>query len=165
MQLIQTHSILLKFADDLVLVLEMDDSWSLMAAAEKMKEDLILLEEYYKNNMLRLNLDKSQAMILGNQNMPQVTEILNQFGKALRDEIKYLGVTIDRDLKFDTYFNAIRRNLNQAIGVLCVLRHKLLTSSLFLFYYSHFQSQLIYATFVLLRVNCKDLEQASSIAK
>ena len=156
MQYMVTNSEVFKFADDTVLLLEIND---INEASEKIKEDLSSISNYYERNCLKLNLNKSQAVIFGNSNPEMIKQALNENGITLTDEIKYLGVQIDSDLRFETFASSIRSKLNQAIGAMSVLRKKLLTGSLLKFYYAHYQSHLMYATFLLLRVSTKDLNQ------
>lgn len=157
-QHLSTHSKIFKFADDVLLLLEINESdrWN---PSEMINEDIRMLTNYFETNRLTINMNKSQAVIFGNGTSDHIKNILQSNGIALLDEIKYLGILIDNKLSFENFGSTIRSKLNQAIGAISVLRKKILTGSLLKFYFSHFQSHLMYGTFLLLRLSIVDLNQ------
>lgn len=160
MKHLPTHSKVYKFADDTLLLFEMDvKSSEDKKYGEIIRKDLQLIADYYKQNKLSLNLEKSQAIIIGNPQPKEIREVLSEFQIVIKDEIKYLGVIIDQELKFSSHLQAIKTKINQTIGVVAVLRNKLMLNPLMSSYFSNFQSHLMYATFLLTRLRTMDLKQ------
>lgn len=153
MRNLRTHCKILKFADDAILIFEVNEN-----SANEIEEDLTIISNYYQNNLLKLNLNKSCALIVGNGVSNSIMKVLNEHSIGVQPEMKYLGIEIDCELKFDSFFTSIKTKLNQAIGVIAVLRRKLTTKPLMNFYFAHFNSHLSYGTFILIRFNSKDIQ-------
>lgn len=155
MKELETHSRILKFADDTVLVFDIDPS-QLEEASKQIHEDITLINEYYENNRLTLNLKKAQALIFGN--VPQsLRTVLNDFKITPVENMKYLGIMIDDKLNFQTALSTLRKSLNQAIGAAYVMRQTLTVKPLMDFYFGHFQSHVTYCNFFLIRLTSKDI--------
>jgi hypothetical protein len=160
MKYLPTHSKVYKFADDALLLFEMDINNSKdINYAEILRKDLQLIAEYYTQNKLILNLEKSQAIIIGNVHPKEVIDVLSSFNIMIKDEMRYLGILLDNQLKFMSHLHATKMKLNQAIGVVAVLRSRLMHNPLMSFYFSNFQSHLMYSTFLLIRLRTMDLKQ------
>jgi retron-type reverse transcriptase len=121
MRNLRTHSKIYRFADDTVLVFEINEN-----SANEIEEDLNAISNYYQTNLLQLNLSKSSAMIIGQNVTNSVMKILNDRGIKIQTSMKYLGIELDSDLKFDSFVASINTKLNQAIGVIAVLRQPIL---------------------------------------
>jgi hypothetical protein len=143
-----------RFADDTVLVFEINEN-----SVHEIETDLRTISQYYEDNLLQLNLNKSCAVVIGGGLDGSVMEVLEYHGITLNTSMKYLGIEIDSELKFCGFLTSIKTKLNQAVGVTSVLRHKLTTRPLMNFYFSHFNSHLLYGTFLLIRLNTKDIQQ------
>ena len=153
MRNLTTFAKVFKFADDTMLLFDINEN-----SAEEIKHDLDAITNYYERNSLILNLSKSNAMIVGNNENESIIKVLNSHGIIISHSIKYLGIQLDCDLKFDSFLTSIISKLNQAIGVIAVLRHKLNIKPLMNFYFAHFHSHLSYGNFVLIRSNNKELQ-------
>ena len=57
-----------------------------------MKQDLQLISDYYERNKLTLNLQNTQALIVGNGDPQEVKMDLNKYQIKMKDEMIYLGV-------------------------------------------------------------------------
>lgn len=155
MKELSTNSKIFMFADDTVLLFDLSKD-QFDEASDYIKDDLSLINEYYSNNKLVLNLCKSQAMIFGN--VPQnILKILDDFHINVVDTFKYLGIFIDSQLNFQPALAALRKTLNQTIGAIYVLRQQLTIKPLMDFYFGHFQSHLSYCNFFLIRLPSKDI--------
>ena len=64
--------------------------------------------------------------------------------RALRNNVKYLGVTIDSSLKFDIHISTITDKTSTAVGIISKLRHYMPTNASLKIYYSLIHSQLLY---------------------
>ena len=154
---LNTHSKILKFADDTLLIFELNHNTEL--EIERIESDLRQILKYYENNRLTLNLNKSQAMIVGKSNDDNAAARRTKYDIKITNSIKYLGVELDDQLTFDDHRLTVLNKINQSIGVVAVLRRKLTVNPLLNFYYAHFQSSLIYSMFVLIRSTSKDIQQ------
>lgn len=155
MKELETHSKIFKFADDTILIFDIDAS-QMQVASELIQDDLTLITNYYKNNKLILNLHKSQALIFG-QAPHNVLTTLNNYQISIAGSMKYLGILIDDNLTFQMAFTSLRKSLNQTIGAIFVLKQTLTIKTLMDFYYGHFQSHISYCNFYLIRLPSKDI--------
>lgn len=167
LQYLETYSSKLLFADDIVLILEIDVTKNncnlqhvdYVSSSDKLISDLNSITSYYAQNLLKVNLMKSKAVIIGSSSHDDLTEILKERGISLSNELDYLGVKIDSKLNYLPYSVQLNKKLSQTIGITSVLRCKLNETLLLKFYYANFQSHLAYSTFVLLRNPVKQLQQ------
>ena len=163
MKFLKTHSRVFKFADDVMMIFEIEKNSDITNVAEKLKKDLNIISEYYRINKLKLNLSKSQAVYIGKSRIEGLVNVLNEFKIPISREMKYLGVIIDEEFKFDTYYTTLKSKLCQAVGAVSVMRKKLLYRPLINFYMGHFQSHLMYTPFLLLKMSNRDIEQLQTI--
>ena len=81
------------------------------------------MSEWYKENHLVGNLNKYQPMILGSRHKPSQLKLdINCHLINITEELKLLGVTIDKDLNFSEHISAICKEVRRLIGVLMRLR-------------------------------------------
>jgi hypothetical protein len=153
MKNLSTHCKIFKFADDAILLFTINSN-----SVHEIVTDLNLIANYYQDNLLQLNLNKSNAIVIGNELDKPVLEVLKSHGIALKESMRYLGIEIDRELKFDSFLASIKTKLNQAIGVTAVLRHKLTIRPLMNFYFAHFNSHLSYGTFLIIRTSNREIQ-------
>ena len=80
---------------------------------------------WMKANKLTINPDKSSALVLspGAKTKSQKPEVLCDGRKiAVNKTVKYLGLGIDENLKFDTHIKSVERKIACAVGILCKLK-------------------------------------------
>lgn len=160
MKYLPTHSRIFKFADDNLLLFEIDPSNNgAVNYEELLKADLQMINDYFERNKLVLNLQKSQALIIGKKDPKGIKEVLSEYQIEIKEEMKYLGVVLDAELKFNTHSHAIKKKINQAIGAVSVMRNKLMLRPLLNFYFANFQSHLMYSTFLLIRLPSYELKK------
>jgi exonuclease III len=155
MKELMTNSKIFKFADDTMLIFDIDPI-SMAEATEHIREDLSLLSKYYVDNKLMLNLNKSQSIIFGNDSQ-NIQKTLNDHQINTVESIKYLGIIIDDQLNFQPALTTLRKSLNQAIGAIYVIKQSLTIKPLMDFYFGHFQSHISYCNFFLIRLPSKDI--------
>jgi hypothetical protein len=162
---ITTHSLLIKFADDLALIMVIDPppktkvKCPTLSNVEKISADLNTLAEYYKMNDLSLNCSKSKALQIGNVHDPDLIEFLKRKGIENCEKLAYLGVSIDIKLKFTFQIDAVAKHLGHGIFA---LRHLIEHSSIdnaIQFYHAHLHSHLLFCSFALLRCRSIDIER------
>ena len=123
------HMQCIQFADDTTLYLGHPDPILLKNMIE---HDLRVLQDWFRANKLTLNVEKSVCLIFNDKycRKENINMILTLSGKNIpvQTETKFLGVWIDKDLKWDRHVNEIttRVNLRQCLlrrGVNFLTRH------------------------------------------
>jgi hypothetical protein len=122
----------LLYADDTTLI----RGGSSVAEVERaMEEDTALAERWFKNNMLQLNLDKTQKMICSLSRTPSIVPT---------QHVKLLGFTIDRKLNWQSHIDELCKKLSRVIFLLRRLKSSLSEDYLVTVYYGLFHSHLNY---------------------
>ena len=96
---------------------------------------------------MTVNPSKSHALIIPpklNKSFPAIEISINNSPISLRNNVKYLEVTIDSSLKFETHISTIAHKTSRAAGIISRLRHHMPTNALLKIYYSLIHSQLLY---------------------
>jgi len=91
------------------------------------------VRQWYLQNGLQLNPDKSQALVIGTANQLRtansaITSVcVADVQLLVADEIKVLGVVLDRRLAFDKHVIAVTRSCNFHAQAIRHIRHLLST--------------------------------------
>jgi retron-type reverse transcriptase len=160
LQSLQTYAFMTKFADDLLLVLELEKiERNESVNSLKLVHDLSLLENYYKMNDLSLNCMKSRYLIIGGVSDMEIEAVLD--GREIQkcDNLKYLGIDIDASFRLESHVDKLARNLVIGINALKHLKRELNLNALMNFYNAHFNSHISYYSFVLLRAKSTDIDR------
>ena len=79
------------------------------------REDLMMLMDWFRANKLTLNLDKSVCLLFGDKKVSR-SSYLTELGIPIADHTKFLGLRIDDKLDWQFQFNhvqlKIKRNMN-----------------------------------------------------
>ena len=108
-----------------------------------LSEDLKTINDWFLANKLTLNLDKSHLLQFG-KNTISINLNLNNVPIAESDSVKFLGVHLDRDLKWTHHVNCLVNKLKRNLHLLRMGKKLLDTKSLKLVYHAHFESHLLY---------------------
>ena len=96
---------------------------------DSLNEDLSHIATWIDTNQLKMNIGKTQLMTLGGQSFrskwQQVDVQLQGTTIPKRDSVRYLGLTIDRDLSWKTHVCNVRRKAFAAIGCIHGASHYL----------------------------------------
>lgn len=103
---------------------------------------------WYKENHLVGNLNKYQAMIIGKHEPSPLTVEINDHTVNISDELKLLGVTIDKELHFSQHISAICKKASRLIGVLMRLRKLIPTEAKLQIYKTAILPHLTYCSLV-----------------
>ena len=112
-----------------------------------MNTDLRSLCEWLRANKLSLNVEKTELLIFRPPNrLPNHKYKLKLDGKHLqeKDSVKYLGIHIDKHLKWKEHAQHLYVKLNQAIGILSKLRYNTPLPLLKTIYHALFESHMYY---------------------
>lgn len=106
------------FADDTLIYISGEN---LRHCENLLNEELHNLYEWLNMNKLKLNVNKSKAMLINNTNQLNVrvnNEIIDS-----EEEVKYLGVIVDRQLNFKKHIGKICAKIAKKINFINRIRH------------------------------------------
>jgi len=88
------------------------------------------VKQWYVQNGLQLNPDKSEALCMGTATQLRVVSSLTSVSVADVDlpgaeSMRVLGVTLDRRLTFDNHASAVARSCNYHAQAICHIHHLL----------------------------------------
>lgn len=109
------------FADDLIIYSKLSDPSDVF----KFQDDITRLENWARTWEMSFNVKKCNVMFVGSSksvNNDQISYILDKQNIRTVQEIKYLGVTINSNLKWENHINII---VNKAMRILGLLKSTL----------------------------------------
>ena len=131
--------------------------------------DLKIVADWLKANRLSLNVDKSKLIIFKSKRKiisdNSFSIKLNGYKLEPADQVKYLGVYLDKNLSFDYHINQLSKKLSRANGILAKLRHFTSNDTLISVYYSIFYSHILYACPVWTLTTLNNLNVISILQK
>lgn len=132
------------FADDTALSYESSDPNDIVRL---MAEDLSLLQSYFVENLLSLNLSKTKFMIFYSPRLglPDHRELIVDGVKIEEvDKFKYLGLHLDSNLKWAHHIEALQNDVSSTCGLLWKLSKFMPTKQLIAMYHAFVHSKLQY---------------------
>ena len=105
----------IQFADDAMLYLGHLNPERLKRMVE---DDLDVLQDWFRANKLTLNVEKSVCLIFNDTNCKKLA--LSEKTITIQKETKFLGVWLDKDLKWD---RQITETINGVKLRICLLKH------------------------------------------
>ena len=131
---------ILQYADDTVVLCTGKDSNDLSRELDKSLETL---SSWFSINKLSLNVKKTQCITFGKSELAKSLEI-----KGIKvpesDNVKYLGMLIDKNLSWEAHISQICRKISKTIGMLGRVKNFLNIRSKTLLYDSLVKSHLLY---------------------
>ena len=131
--------------------------------------DLKIVADWLKANRLSLNVDKSKLIIFKSKRKiisdNSFSIKLNGYKLEPADQVKYLGLYLDKNLSFDYHINQLSKKLSRANGILAKLRHFTSKDTLISVYYSIFYSHILYACPVWTLTTLNNLNVISILQK
>jgi hypothetical protein len=155
------------YADDTIIHVNDND---VFGVSEKLNDAMSVVSQWYSANRLVLNVDKSNAMLVGrNIDVEQRNQLSIYIGNSEIENVqctKYLGVYIDEQLKFDIHINDLVKRLSAKISWLSRLRLIVPKSILILTYKSYIQPIFDYACTVwgCTNVNVNEIQRLQNRA-
>ena len=157
------HSKCLLFADDLKIYKEINT----VHDAEDFQADVLALEQWTGVNHLPLNVKKCKTVTYTRRRDPITMQYTIQ-GEVLDrvDEIRDLGVLMERNLKYTKQFNKVKTTAKRTIGLIKRFSGNLKrTSTIRLLYFALVRSQFDFANTVWGPQNGNDLNALEAIQK
>ena len=132
------------FADDTCLCFSSPKPENLQ---EIINSDLKIVAEWITANKLRINAQKSSALIISPKSNDKASYqnliiFFDGFKINLFKSVKYLGVQIDNNLTFKTQINFLYSKLSRTLGVMFKVKHYLPKTYLLLLYNTLFHPHL-----------------------
>ena len=141
----KSHTVL--FADDTTLSFR---NSNIDLLTSEITESLAKFNEWSVANRLSINFEKTNSMLITTKRVSE-SEISVRMGSHQIEfipSVKYLGVTLDRHLKFDMHINAISLKVSKSIGIMYRLKKLLPPTCLRSIYFSLIQTYFQYCVSV-----------------
>ena len=97
--------------------------------SDNLTQSAIDASEWYTSNFLRGNLDKYRTLMLGSKLDNNINIVMDDVAVSSTDCLDLLGVSIDRNLRFDEHMSKIYEKSSQRVGVLMRLRNLIPTGT------------------------------------
>lgn len=142
---LKTSGTVLSFADDTA-ILYQANSWENLKRSVEI--DFRIISKWFQHNKLTLNCDKTKYLPFTSyvNNLPDMgplnIDALTQIPEA--DSVKYLGIIVDRHLRWDLQIQNIIKKIRGLLSRFKYLKQYLDISHLKVLYYALIQSQLSY---------------------
>jgi hypothetical protein len=135
------------FADDTSLTVSDNQYDSLI---NKTNSELDKIRDWTMANRLSLNVDKTHAMLFTNRTHSTTDQEILFDGVPISrcNVVKFLGVTIDKSLKFDHHINVTCKKISKSIGILHKLKSYVPSELMVNLYYSLVYPYIIYCNII-----------------
>lgn len=122
---------------------------SLAATISQCNSELKKFYDWTVSNKMTINYDKTSYMIISTRNFHQVEEVyINRKVIEGTKCHKFLGITIDSNLKFDRHIAEISNKIAKSVGILYKLSNFLPHSTMKSLYFSFVHSYLSYGNII-----------------
>ena len=132
------------FADDTCLLIQAKNVSNLQ---KRSHNELSKVQQWMNCNKLTLNPNKTQVLLIpsSRQQVISTTKLYlnNELIKPI-ETAKYLGITLDSQLKFDIFISKLLTKISRSIGVMSKIRHYLPKTVLLDLYFALIHTQLLY---------------------
>lgn len=129
------------FADDTNLFVSQDN---IDALSDKANCDINLLHQWFLANRLTINVSKTCYMVFSSRNQSEIKIFVNNMELSKVAACKYLGVTLDEELKWKEHIETVYKKLIKFVGIFYKLRSKLPSSVLQTIYYAFVHPHILY---------------------
>jgi hypothetical protein len=110
------------FADDTNLFLT---GKSLLQLEQQLNEELIIINEWFKANLLSLNLSKTSYIIFANTKCHDLNIVVNSVSVVRQFDTKFLGVILSSNLKWNKHISIVLNKTSKCLGIISKVRHLL----------------------------------------
>lgn len=130
------------YADDTALLFQNSNLNDLVSIVNS---ELTRFSDWSTANKLIVNTEKTYPLLITNSRLPETVPpiYLNNDVIHFKTQIKYLGVIVDQNLKFNIHISEICKKISKSIGILYNMRKYLPLPALISLYYS-----LVYPYFI-----------------
>ena len=111
--------------------------------------ELSKFKQWTVSNKLLLNTDKTSVLLISNRpRSPHFSVRLEDHTLSLVSDHKFLGITIDDKLKFDTHIKLLCKKISKSIGIMFKLKEYVPQCVMLKIYYSLVYPYLIYGNLI-----------------
>ncbi len=135
------------FADDTTVYTTNCTNKNIRHLKESMIHDLKLLIDWFKANKLTLNLDKTSFVLFQPKRRTtddDITLSLDNISISRERTVKFLGLYLDENLKFDSHIKHVCSKLSKNLFMLRNVKHIIPKWALRTLYYSYIHSNFMY---------------------
>ena len=163
---LKVEGTIISFADDTVILYKSDTWQDLKNRAEN---DFKNIKKWFDYNLLTINYDKTNYLpftIYANH-LPNLGPLRIEENIEIPEvtSVKYLGILIDRHLRWDLHVNSLTKKLRGLLSTFKYLKTYLDVAQLKIIYYALVQSLISYGIIGWGGVNESHLKQLNSIQK
>ena len=149
------HSTVDMYADDTLIYVS---NHNVNEIENCLNEDLVSLTKWLDNNLMKANVSKTKVMLLGTPNKTSKCNHINVLmnGTAVENvnTFKYLGVTIDANLKWNDQVKNICRKVSNSLGIMRRIKQYVPQKSLISIYNTMILPHFDYG--IVIWSNCND---------
>lgn len=145
---LQTTGTIISFADDTVVIYQKQTWAELKSAVEK---DFVMIKKWFDSKLLTINFEKTLYLPFAcdKRGLPDFNNLQIKYQNLMfhinqAETVKYLGVTIDRHLRWDHHINNVVETLRSVIYKFKNMRGILDTQNMKILYYALVESRLTY---------------------
>lgn len=157
---VDISSSILKYADDVVLLLTLDKLDDLL---EVISKDINEIKNYYASNGMKLNASKSKYMTFGFSTHHDLDKYMKLQGIERTETIKYLGSIVDSKLRMNGHADHLIKKISQSVNAMNIVKSYLPINSLLQFYNAFIGSYLYNSSFLMCRLNIGDVNRLQRI--
>ena len=139
-----TNMLTILFADDTNCIISGKD---LSLLEKEVNKELVSIKNFMESNQLALNTSKTTFMVVSPANNKPKEKVTLKIGKDTiqeSDEISFLGVLIDKNMKFKGHFNKVHKKVQNGVNAISMARKTLNFKAKFMIYNSLVHSHLSY---------------------
>ncbi|KAG5674284.1 hypothetical protein PVAND_004263 [Polypedilum vanderplanki] len=160
LQNLSTTSKLIKYADDLLLILPIEtEILDEYRNVSNLEHDMNILYDYYDSNDLLLNYEKSNYTFIGKVKDTHLEAFMSDKGISKCESINYLGFELSSNVYFTDQINKVAKAMGNGLNALKHMKKELTISALKQFYFSHIFSRVSYCSFALMRAKSTDIDR------
>ena len=125
------HMLFIHFADDTTVSASDSDINNVHATVNR---ELVGLGNCLKTNRLSLNVSETSMIISNKKNLFNIK--IRQSIVTKVSTVKFLGVTLDKNLTFNDHVNKVTNKISKCVGIMRRLHYQLLANLMVKLYYS-----------------------------
>ena len=114
----------------------------------QMNCELAKVDEWFKANLLSLNVGKTSYILFGNKKHPDIKIYMQNSSLIRQYHTKFLGVILSSNLKWNKHIEIIRNKTSKSIGIISKVRHLLPVNLTRMLYQTLVEPYLFYCNMV-----------------
>lgn len=129
------------YADDTTLIFSEENNEMLLSSVSNTAD---VLEKYFSENDLLMNVSKTQLLLFGNRSVADLTMIVNKRVIDTTNSVKFLGMNVDARLDWKAHVEGVALGTARYSYALNILSKSVSVEAALMAYYAYVQSRLRY---------------------